>query len=377
MKRIVEIDFFRGLFLVVITIDHLISNDNIIIRFTKERIGWMSAAEGFVLLSGFTAGFLYTHKFTQKGEKFISQIAINRSRTIYLYHLVLFLLMVAFLYSFDYIINYWGYDYNFLLKNPFSGMLLGIFLLYQPRILDILPLYAILIIFVPLIIKSLHKFIPWIIILPSVLLYLFATLWASAAIDKKFFWINDYSSGFNILSWQFLLFSGVSLGYLFYFGRLKGIREQKGLFLVAFLLCFVLFISKNFKLTFAGIDFSYWTDRRALRPLRLINVASLTFFMAYIVARKRSWFQFKPLCYLGRYSLEVFTLHVLLVVLITPVRDHLVRLSSIDLHTSFYIYPVETIVLLMVLFLLFLAPVLFKKVKLKDLKTEVFKKHNT
>ena len=64
MKRYWEIDALRGLMLVLMTFTHLPT------RFTDplgQPFGFVSAAEGFVLLSAFVAGLVYTRISDSKG----------------------------------------------------------------------------------------------------------------------------------------------------------------------------------------------------------------------------------------------------------------------------------------------------------------------
>src|SRR6266850_5514249 len=55
-KRDRRLDALRGLMLVIITIDHLPSA---FAAFTYQSLGFVSAAEGFVFLSGYVAGMVY------------------------------------------------------------------------------------------------------------------------------------------------------------------------------------------------------------------------------------------------------------------------------------------------------------------------------
>jgi hypothetical protein len=57
MKRYREIDALRGLKLALMTVTHLPTR---LADPLGQPFGWVSAAEGFVLLSGFTAGLVYS-----------------------------------------------------------------------------------------------------------------------------------------------------------------------------------------------------------------------------------------------------------------------------------------------------------------------------
>lgn len=94
MHRFHQLDFFRGLLLILITVNHFSSHNNIIVKFTYEFIGWVTGAEGFVFLSGLTAGLIYTYKLNTKGDNYIKTASGKRSGTIYKYHAFLFILIM-------------------------------------------------------------------------------------------------------------------------------------------------------------------------------------------------------------------------------------------------------------------------------------------
>src|SRR3712207_2413449 len=94
MQRFVQIDGLRGLLLVVMLMNHL----NIVFnKYTYEPFGVISAAEGFVFLSGLVAGLVYTRKLIKYGREEMVKSVVSRSLTIYKYHagmyLSLFILM--------------------------------------------------------------------------------------------------------------------------------------------------------------------------------------------------------------------------------------------------------------------------------------------
>lgn len=63
MKRIPALDSIRGLLLVIMTVNHLIwiSGGNSVIQlFSLQPLGQFGAAEGFILVSGFLAGAIYS-----------------------------------------------------------------------------------------------------------------------------------------------------------------------------------------------------------------------------------------------------------------------------------------------------------------------------
>ena len=361
MNRSHQLDFFRGLFLILILIDHYLSWDNLVIKFTAEFIGWVSAAEAFVFLSGLTAGLVYTYKYTDKGEAFIKASARKRAWDIYKYHLILILLTMAVLFLHGAMQRFWETAYGDIIHAPLSTAFLASLLLYQPIYLDILPMYAVFLLFVPLVIKAFEHGKQSLVLLVSSVLYLVGTFDLVAPIFSAPHYENINLGFFSLLSWQFLFAVGLFLGYLGYHGKAGKLKQNKPLLYVALGICATLFILKTTDATFTSFDIYYWTDKGHLRPLRVLNFASVLAVVTFLTFRFRSWFQYKPVCYLGRHSLEVFSFHVILVILFKPLGVYLNSFYAIRLSDSTYIYPFSTMLLLFLIPALYIAPVIMKK----------------
>ena len=76
-QRDLRIDFFRGLALVFIFIDHVPGND--LARFTLRNFGFSDAAEVFVLLAGFSAVLAYL-RITNSRLRAASKVAGRHPR---------------------------------------------------------------------------------------------------------------------------------------------------------------------------------------------------------------------------------------------------------------------------------------------------------
>src|SRR4029453_1076975 len=92
-KRLWEIDALRGVMLVLMTITHIPT------RFSNplgQPFGFVSAAEGFVMLSGFVAGMVYTQRQLRDGDAVMRDAFFKRALKLYLCQaaLLLFLLVV-------------------------------------------------------------------------------------------------------------------------------------------------------------------------------------------------------------------------------------------------------------------------------------------
>lgn len=363
MNRILQIDFFRGLFLILIITNHFLSWRNIITHFTTEFIGWATAAEGFVFLSGLTAGIVYSRKLVEKGEAFISLAAKKRAWTIYKYHLILFILISIIFFSHSFMGDYWfgNYsDYELLYQKPVLSVILGSVLLYQPTYMDILPMYALYILLLPITLKYFQRGRQEIILTFSFLVYLIGTFDLVSRLFNQFKFMDQVSTGFfNLLSWQFLFIGGLYLGFLTYQNKISCILQNKKLFYSAIIVSSLLFLFKrvDFRLDPSTLDIDYWTSKENLGPLRLLNFSALSVVMSYLASRYKQWFSFKPICYLGKHSLEVFSLHILLIAIFKPLKEVVKDFHAIKLIDNIYFNPWSSFMLLFILIpALFLAP---------------------
>ena len=372
MKRYQQLDFFRGFLLVIITIDHFLAYNNVIKRFTSEFVGWISAAEGFVFISGLTAGLVYTYKFNEKGADYIKTAATKRATIIYRNHIILFLLTFLAVVFIPPLGKYWlattGNEgsYALFLAKPVWALTLGTVLLYQPMLLDILPMYTLFMLLVPLAIKAFHKGWSWQLLTILAVIYGLSTsnhLFSFTDVAIK---NNSYvmMGAFHLLCWQLLFFLGLFAGFSIYHGKTIDWAKNKPLLLSAATICLVLFCMKNFHIELKSVDIEMLTDKFSLGIIRLLNFVSLTIVLFFVVAKASKYFSFKPVCYLGRYSLEVFSLHIILMIFLRPLKDHFNNLHAVRLTENFYFYPVGTLVLcLVVLPALFLAPKLAARKK--------------
>src|SRR5919109_5521259 len=61
-----RLDFFRGVALFSIFIDH-VASDSLLAQFTLQSLGFSDAAEVFILISGYTAGMVYGRAIERQG----------------------------------------------------------------------------------------------------------------------------------------------------------------------------------------------------------------------------------------------------------------------------------------------------------------------
>ena len=148
MNRRPAIDVLRGLMLVLMTVTHLPT------RFSDtmgQPLGFVSTAEGFVLLSAFLVGQVYSRKSRRDGPTVMRAALWRRAWTVYLCQLA----MLVFLFA---LIAPWGVHVAqpavtdmlaYFLQQPASAAVAGALLVYQPPLMDILTMYVLFMVATP------------------------------------------------------------------------------------------------------------------------------------------------------------------------------------------------------------------------------------
>src|SRR5262245_41149993 len=156
-----RVDFFRGLALLFIFIDHVPGNR--LAWFTLHNFGFSDAAEIFVFLAGYAAFLGYTRTFEQQGYGVgIAKVA-RRIRAIYVAHILLLIVCVGGLaisarafqnpLYFEHV-NLTPFNYD-----PAGAIWRVLMLLYQPGYLNILPLYVLLLTWFPIVLWLMRRHI--------------------------------------------------------------------------------------------------------------------------------------------------------------------------------------------------------------------------
>ena len=91
--RDLRLDFFRGLALICIFIDHI--PENYLNYFTLSAIGFFDAAEVFIFISGFTAALVYGRALAVRGGLIASLQVLRRAWQLYVAHIFLFVIFIA------------------------------------------------------------------------------------------------------------------------------------------------------------------------------------------------------------------------------------------------------------------------------------------
>ncbi len=317
-ERELRIDLFRGLALWLIFIDHL--SPDLLTWFTIRNYGFSDAAEIFIFISGYTAAFVYGRVMLASGFLIASARILRRVWQIYVAHVFLvtiFLAEIAFVairsdnpfYSEEMrIVDF--------LQHPGAALLQTLLLRFRPLNIDVLPLYIVMMFFLPAILW-LMKWRADLTLALSIALY---------ALTKHYDWyLSAYPSGywaFNPFAWQLLFVFGA-------WCALGGGRRMSGILAsritlsvcIAYLLaafCVTLtwdFPQLNYLMPSWLERWMYPIDKTDLDLLRFLHFLALAAITVRLVPKGWSglhWSWFWPLILCGQHSLEIFCLGVFL-----------------------------------------------------------------
>jgi hypothetical protein len=201
VERDVRLDLFRGIGLWMIFLDHI--PHDVVSWLTLRNYGFSDAAEFFVFISGYLAGFIYGPII--KAGHFLSALKRlwKRAMEMYVAHIMLFLIFTAQIARtvrrFDNPLYEDEFNVHNFLEHP--DILIGqaLTLRYKPVNLDVLPLYITLIATAPFMLWAMMRR-PNLTLLASVILYIFARIfdWNFASYPPGSTWY------FNPFAWQML-----------------------------------------------------------------------------------------------------------------------------------------------------------------------------
>ncbi|HEX4615062.1 MAG TPA: OpgC domain-containing protein [Stellaceae bacterium] len=318
-SRDLRLDFFRGLALIFIFVDHI--PENILSYFTIQAVGFFDAAEVFIFVSGYTAALVYGQTLVSQGSLYATARVLGRAWQLYVAHIFLFVMFIA---EVSYTVTTFNNPmYNDemrvgdFLNEPHVAIVKALLLEFQPTFLDILPLYILLLVVFPVVLLGL-RWRPLIILLPSFLLYLIvqATSLSVPAYPEGHVWY------FNPLAWQFLFISGAALGFPWRREQRWSRWAQPALPLAAVVVAAGFVVKLSWTIhgiwdPFPGLLLKeLWpVNKNNLSPIRVIPFFAAVAVVAIVVPANAAVLRslaVKPLVLCGQQSLEIFCLGILL-----------------------------------------------------------------
>ena len=204
-QRSIELDFFRGLVLLVIVVDHI--GGSILSRFTLHSFAFNDAAEVFVFLGGFAAAHAFAALEAWRGLAAARQRFLRRALEIYRAYLITALLMLVVSAAIDatgvVVPNTVTDDVDQLVAAPLRTLVEIAFLARQPYLASVLPMYMAFALAVPVIVPLARRR-PWGMLAVSTIVWAAATLFCP--------WLPSASNAhwdFNPFAWQWMFALGV------------------------------------------------------------------------------------------------------------------------------------------------------------------------
>ncbi|MGE8150768.1 OpgC family protein [Pseudomonas vancouverensis] len=316
-----RIDFFRGLALIFIFWDHVPHNP--LGQITLRNFGFSDAAEVFVFLAGYAAVLAYGKVLAREGLLIAGLKILRRAWVLYVVHIFLLAMLMGIVFFANShvetrdLVEEMGMHH--FISNPQQALIDELLLRFKPNLMDPLPLYIVLLVGLPLALPMLLRK-AWVVVAMSLALYLMVPLagWNLAAI-KDGVWY------FNPVAWQLLFILG---GAAAIHSQRPRVPDARPLWRQPLFVCAALYVIVAGVLTVlwrwpeihdalvpSGLgNLLYPISKTNLSPVRLVHFLALAYVTAKLVPDgewTQNWLA-QQSCRMGRFSLEIFCLGVLL-----------------------------------------------------------------
>jgi hypothetical protein len=340
--RDLRLDFFRGLALWFIYVDHIPTN--IVSWFTVRNYGFSDATEIFVFISGYTAVIAYSRMMLRDGWPRAAVRVYRRVWQLYVAHILLF---VAYTAQIAYVSI--ARDTPQLIEemelmglgqNPYQAILEAALLKFRPVNLDVLPLYIVLLAAFPVALPALIRW-PWGVILVSLALYVVTGHfnWNLPAYPDDKVWF------FNPMAWQVVFYTGAALAVVAHKLAIFDRWWRTTATLAVAYLAFAAFIALSWHYNSLERLIPDWIarqiypiDKTNLDILRFVHFLALAWLVRLAVrpnARFLKWRVFEPIRRCGEHSLQIFCLGTFLAVtaqiIVARYEDSIVSQISVSL----------------------------------------------
>ncbi len=352
-SRIVTFDLLRGYFILIIIIDHLQRWPGIFDWFTGQGRLWVSAAQGFIIISGVMIGLIRAYKDKSLPLKIVTRKLWKRAFILYLWSIATSMIALV-------LVSYWQTTFSPYppgtdsINNP-DNILGAVFQFANLSAVfgwtNFLGLYAVFLFFSPLAIWLLRTGNWWLLLAISIIIWLLGN-----GRDNMF------------MTWQLLFFSGSVFGY--YYNQLqsrfdnykyKSLAKKLVVSLTVVILIastLVIFGWPLVKSSVSPVSLEQFTNFRATidpyfnkvdLPLPMLVVNLITFMGLFTLFNRYQHQIYKKLGWLllpfGRHSLFVYILQGIIVVivagLVTPLNNIIVN-ASINVLTILLIWALTT-----------------------------------
>jgi hypothetical protein len=328
MKRMVELDVLRGFLLLMMVANH---SPSPLRQITDQPIGFFSTAEPFVFISALLAGLLFQQRRDKLGFAAARAATLQRALRIYRAHLITLFVVFAVGSLFLTWVPGIRYILNKFFESPTSAVAGSVALLFQPPLLDILPMYVIFSLVTPLAFWIADR-VGW-----RTVFIISAGVWLLSQFSLREFLtapIRDQAfvqiGPFDLFAWQLLWIAGLMFGRSLQQGKsILYFSKRTEIFLLSLAIGFAL---ARWTCVYLNINASakFWfLDKWHLGPLRLLNFFVVTWFAAKAMPYLRQWREYlRPLSAVGQNMLPVFSMQICLSIFVAgwiSIRHHSVH----------------------------------------------------
>jgi len=314
-NRDIRVDFFRGLALWWIFGDHI--PGDMLSHWSLQNFAMCDATEVFVLLAGFGAGLAYGRTMDRQGYVYAAADTLRRAWTLYVAHIFLFVVFTAQVaYSataLDRVSYLEEIRLDVLGDAPYRALLEALLLRFQPSLLNILPLYIVLL----LMFAAALPLLRWRAILFGASFALYAAVQVTHVNFPS--WTGE-GWFFNPLAWQFLFMIGAILAYAPpRMPRRPRVWDAASLvvLMAGLVTIFVIDTHPRVMAMIAApiVHYVIEEDKTGLHPFRLLSILALAWLVVRLVPAQAAWLRTRaaaPLVLAGQNSLPVFCAGVFL-----------------------------------------------------------------
>jgi hypothetical protein len=310
--------------LVLIAVTHVPTRYS---HWLTQPFGYVSAAEGFVFLSAFLVGAVYTRRAIEHGTPAMRSALWRRAGQVWLCQAGMLLFLFTVIANVGLRTDRQAIKnlISFYLEQPIDALWTGLALIYNPPLLDILPMYVLFMFASPLALTIGLKPRGWYVVLGgSLSLWLLAQYGLTQALYNTLVKAIDLkvplhqTGAFDLVAWQFIWILGMWMG-----SRREAVPPWRDFSRWIVAPCLIVGIGCMVWRHAVGLApfghdselnqlFSKWE----LAPLRLLNF----FALLVIVIRFGPWLaaraRFRWLETLGKASLPVFCAQVVAVLVV-------------------------------------------------------------
>ncbi len=316
MQRNTAYDGLRGWLLMIIACNHLYGH--FVPQITRVPFGFVSAAEGFVFLSGMVAYLVYTRYSTD--VNLLRHKIWRRCLTIYSFHLTAMLLTMLLIWLFPWHIAQWQDFFNAAnwFRDPLQSLIAALLLLEQPGYHDILILYLVPMLFLPFAIIAINNGKALWVALVSCTVWLLAQFITASHFAAPFHAVLPALtlnvSYFDPFAWQLYFYLGVLLCYLkTAHSSLFNLPLWLHRCLIGACCGFVMM-----KLCFAERIPASLHNQAEASVLHVLNLLLLAYLMMLLLRALPRLFTFPYAVFLGQHALAVFAFHTVVIYFLQP-----------------------------------------------------------